>query len=772
MAKKVTLNISKTMADKIPYKRCYEELGIIEIEKNIFTRGYQIENSKEQIQTSFHIQLVRSCMETILKDIALKGFSYQFCVRNRRLDPQKYLKDIFVTEQGEEKLDKYIGAYNKTVRENISVGHNNFETKVYYIVSVVTEIVEDAIDQFNSIDETIKNNFSMLYGYIARPMNLMERLETLFDIYHPENKETFGTIVDYDGMGFSFHSMQLMKLKTKDIIAPNHYIDTERDYIKVGSMYARGLFINSIPENVADTVLIDIMGVSSNSVLSILYLPMDSEVGLSASAHAVKNNVYTKTVPICDTVEDRKSKKTEIREYLIKETEQTYFEKTALELFKDSVAKGNPTILTSFVIVLFADDLEELKRDTHLLKLSASKYAIQIRTADNLQNESFQTALPLNHAKIDIKRTFSIDRLSHMPPLNIQSLFEQVRMFQGLNAINDNLVFIDRKNNLSGMIAGIKNSGKTFTCKREIFNALATTKDEVILLTKNPKEYEHFTNELDGIICYKFHPDFADVDENFNLNEPLEELRKMVLETCITYGSGFYKKKYKNLTGDKDIFLEDEKKNIYKKVEIEAEQLKGYSNFKDMLDYAVSNFIHFEMFLSAMNNYKVYGTLPQNRLRVISLEDEMELIIQLSYFLDYAVRAKKKNKSIWLFVEGVDELLYSKTGSKFSITLLDTMEKLRIPITFVIENIVHIFANQDASMEFDYLINQMNYFKLMGLGPIERKKLVEKLNIADALIPYITDREPGEGIILTSTSNVPFTDRLGNKNNSFYKLFY
>ena len=66
----------------------------------------------------------------------------------------------------------------------------------------------------------------------------------------------------------------------------------------------------------------------------------------------------------------------------------------------------------------------------------------------------------------------------------------------------------------------------------------------------------------------------------------------------------------------------------------------------------------------------------------------------------------------------------------------------------------------------------MNYFKLFGLGPIERKQFIEKLNIADTLIPYIADREPGEGIILTSTSNIAFTDRLGDEKHSFYKLFY
>lgn len=760
------------MSDKIPYVRCYEEYGIIETENNTYSIGYEICRPIERIQAQFNIQLVRNSMETILKENALEGMSFQFCVRNRRVDTQDYLKGILVSEQGEEKLNSYICAYNKTIRENTSIGHNNFETKVYFILSYRIETVEEAIEKFQRLDVSIKEQFSKMYGYIATSMSLKERLESVFDIYHPENKENFGTVVDYDGTGFSFHSMQLMKLTTKDLVAPRFYDDSESSYLKVGNIYARGLFINSIPINVPDTVLIDIMSVSSNSVLSVACEPIESEIGFSASLKEVKENTYTKIVPIRDTVEDRKARRTQVKEYPIKESEQTYFHQASLELFKDSVAKGNPTMLTSFVIVLFADDLEELDRDTRLLKLSASKYAVQIRTADKLQNETFQSVLPLNNSKIDVKRVFSIDRLSTMPPMNIQSLFEQIRAFHGLNAINDNLVLIDRHNNLSGLITGIEHSGKTFACKREVFNALATTEDEIIILTKKTEQYEYFINELGGSMVYDFHPDFIDVDVNFNLNDSPEELRKAVLEACITYGNGFYKKKYKTLTGENDSILENEKMSTYRKVEAEAERLKLFNNFAELFDYAATNYMQFEIFLSAMDRYRVYGELPESRLKVVNIENDMDLIIKLSSFWDYAVQMKKKNKGIWIYMDGADELLYATTGSDLAIALLDRTEKLHIPVTFVIDDAVHIFTNQDASIEFDYLINKINYFKLLGLGPIERKQFIEKLNIADSLIPYITDREPGEGLIITSTQNIPFTDRIESERHDFYKLFY
>lgn len=58
MAKKSNLNISKSLADNIPYLRCYEECGIIETQNNVYTRGYEISNPEEKVQTQFMIGLV------------------------------------------------------------------------------------------------------------------------------------------------------------------------------------------------------------------------------------------------------------------------------------------------------------------------------------------------------------------------------------------------------------------------------------------------------------------------------------------------------------------------------------------------------------------------------------------------------------------------------------------------------------------------------------------------------------------------------------------
>lgn len=104
--------------------------------------------------------------------------------------------------------------------------------------------------------------------------------------------------------------------------------------------------------------------------------------------------------------------------------------------------------------------------------------------------------LPLNHMKINVRRVFTVEQSAAFQPLQIQSVFERVRTFYGLNAINDNLIFLDRSNYVSALIAGAGCTGKTFTLKREVVNTLISAMDDVAILARSPEEYRQFADRM------------------------------------------------------------------------------------------------------------------------------------------------------------------------------------------------------------------------------------------------------------------------------------
>ena len=508
----------------------------------------------------------------------------------------------------------------------------------------------------------------------------------------------------------------------------------------------------------------DFASVSSNSISSIHYQRLDEELGFRVAAKLVRDNTEVKNIPIRDTVSDRKKHRMQRQESNIRDEEDEYFYRAALKLFKQSKAKKQTALQVAFVITLFADSLEELERDTSLLHLSAAKYACQIRCMDLQQSEGFQSVLPLCNLKVNVRRVFTVEQMAVMQPLSIQGIFEKVRTFYGLNAINDNFVFMDRANFPTALIAGIADTGKTTSVKREATNTILSTRDEVVILARYPEEYAAYAERMKGYILHDFCPDIFDKDNNYNLNGDKEKLQKIFLEAYLTSKIGFHRQN----------MLPEVLRECYKQAEQEAELLCRFGSLEEALLYAKDHPVELKYFIKTLENF-IFAADRMNgkhRLTVMGYEKEDELLVKLDYLWNYAVESKKKNRTVWIFVDSVDDLLYSMTGSDYLISLLERAEMLKIPVTLVIQDAVHIVTNQKAAIEFDYLLNKIRYFKLLSLGPIERKKFIERLNISQQLIPYFVERGPGEGILITPSANVAFNDRFEEKDNEFYKLFH
>lgn len=397
------------MHNNIPYRYCYEEGGMIEIEKDIYTGSYEIVPPNKEMKGSYNSKMTKMIMEEILQKLAEK-FSFQFTIRNRYRDKEEYLASVMIDEKGAGDAYSHLkNLYNNVLQENCDIGHNNFAHTVYLTITTEAHTPEQALEIFAEADTWIKEIFYSLYGFQARAMTLEERLELLHDIYHPgAHNEEFGAKVDYDGKGFSIKSMQRMNMDTKDVIAPEYYDCKSRDYMRVGNFYVRTYFINSIPENISDSVLLDLASVSSNSVLSIHYEQVDEELGFQVAAKHVKDNTEVKNIPVRDTVQDRKEHRVRRQERAVRQNEEEYFYQSALNMFKRAKSQSHTLLQASFVITLFAESMEELERDSKLLRVSASKYVCQIRCLDLQQNEGFQSMLPLNNLKVNVKRMFQL----------------------------------------------------------------------------------------------------------------------------------------------------------------------------------------------------------------------------------------------------------------------------------------------------------------------------------------------------------------------------
>ena len=119
---------------------------------------------------------------------------------------------------------------------------------------------------------------------------------------------------------------------------------------------------------------------------------------------------------------------------------------------------------------------------------------------------------------------------------------------------------------------------------------------------------------------------------------------------------------------------------------------------------------------------------------------------------------KKKNRSNWIFIDHADALLQQNQAADYLAKYQVNASMMQTILTIVVQNSAALLASPDSAVAYETILQGSGYIKLLSQGPKERKRLSDVLNIPHALISYITNVEPGKGVILTPSSNITFND--------------
>lgn len=763
--------LKNEIMEKIPYQQVFEEEGIVETEPGRYCRAYAIEDISADNIKSYNSDLISKRFSMLLNDLP-EDACLQFVIHNRLIGPDTFLKKVLVVDNREAELGEWIQKYNKTVVDCAGIGHNNTKKLQFFTLSIPADIPEEALKRFREMDETVKKHFLGIMDMRVEGLDAISLLKVLYSMLNPKQNEFAKKIAGE----VSLKAIKRAKKTTKELIMPRSFLTMSNHMLLNGDTYARAFFITSLPANVTQNLISDVTSISSNMLFSITYEPVDSQYGLEVTGRRVADNTVIQQAAKRDTIKDRRAKTIVKTETLISQSEEAYFEKAALRTMQESVALGMKAMLCTLVIVLYADDYDALERDTKLLHISTSKFACQTKCLDLQQTEGFVSALPLCTVRVDCRRLFTIEKLAKIPPLNIQEILQKDGLFYGLNTINDNLVLLNRKNspNMAGLIAGTEHSGKTFQCRREIFNALISTNDRVFVVTAGD-EYDAFAKTLGGEKTQSLTINPFEMESHYGLINADAYSKSLMLEALLEAAN---RNRDKILT---EAEIEQEAQNATINEETDRLMKVFESNQVNPNDAeAVLNYLQnpgFEKFKGIHSllaaSVREGNILPDNRLTVIKVNGAVELILTLDYLYNRGIRDKMANRSAWVFVDPIDPLLYGEQTAAFLTDYIKRTNALKNVITLVLQSAVKLFTDTNASYRTDDLVAECGYFKLLNQGAIERKAFTRLLNIPHSLVNYITGADLGRGIILTSASNTAFDDCFTDDEDtgSFYSLF-
>ena len=286
---------------------------------------------------------------------------------------------------------------------------------------------------------------------------------------------------------------RFLKRKTlKEIIAPSGIDASNIDHLEIISSakrYARSFFVSSLPRMTTFPEIFRDLYMFGDINTSIFINPVKEDKSQNELNRAI-NELETERIVAAD------------RGNINRESTLTQKRFEAEEL-RDQIAAGfNKLFEASVVSTLFTYSLEDLDRYTKLLSSEMAKSLVGIKTAWGMQEEAFQTNLPLANDKIKKIHTFDRNSMGTVFPFTTSEVGHPTGVPIGFNKQTGTPVLFDNFHssltNYNMVIFAKSGAGKSVTMKTLISRSSVLMGIESLALDAEG-EYTIVAEALGGI---------------------------------------------------------------------------------------------------------------------------------------------------------------------------------------------------------------------------------------------------------------------------------
>ena len=254
-------------------------------------------------------------------------------------------------------------------------------------------------------------------------------------------------------------SLSINKSTLKDLLAPSGIDASHYDYLEIFSKisrFARSFYLTTIPRQATFPYFLS--GIYE-------FGDINASVYITPISETTSQNQLNKQIVELQSERYVAHDRGDINRESVLSTKQA-----EAEALRDQIAAGyNKLFDATIICTLFAYNKAELDKLSELLAMEASKNLLGLKAAWALQEEAFQSNLPLNNNKISRKHTFDRGSMSTVFPfVNAEAGHNMgvpigINKQTGLPIIFDN--FSSSLANYNMIIFGKSGAGKSVTIK-------------------------------------------------------------------------------------------------------------------------------------------------------------------------------------------------------------------------------------------------------------------------------------------------------------------
>lgn len=738
-----------TVEDTLPYLRMMKN-GICQLDENRYNKTIAFQDINYQLALEEDRDLVFNQFANFLNSFD-PSVSFEFSYINQMGRNQEMEEAIKIPDKGDG-YDDIRSEFRTMLKDQLAKGNNGLKKSKYITFTVEADKPEQAVSKLGRLEIDILSSFKAM-GVRAESLSGEERLKLLHNILNPDKK-------------FNFHYQDLKKKEsTKTYIVPDEFNFTPTKYFKFGRYIGRVSHFQILASELSDRMLAE-------------FLDIDDNINISFHIRSIEQSEAIKMVKRKNTDVDKmkieEQKKAVRSGYdmdIIPSDINTYGEDIKL-LLKDLQSRDERMFVVTIVFMNFARTLQKLDNTIAQIASIANRHNCKIKCLDHQQEQGLVSVLPLGDNRIEIQRGLTSSSTAVFIPFTTEELFIDSKnsLYYGLNALSHNLIMADRKllKNPNGLILGTPGSGKSFSAKREMANAILVTDDDVIICDPEG-EYGSLVREFNGEVIKvstksKDYLNPLDINMNYGDGDaPLKDKANFVISMLelVVGGSG--------LTAEEKSVIDRCLPKIYEKYFENPipENMPVLGDLYDMLksqEESVGRKLATEMEIYVTGSLNVFNNQSNVDLnKQLLCFDIKELGTQLKKIGMLVIQDQvwnkvsfnRGNKSTRYYIDEFHLLLKDEQTAQYSVEIWKRFRKWGGIPTGITQNVKDLLASQEIENIFD----NTDFVLMLNQAPGDRDILASKLKISSPQLRYVTNSNAGEGLVFFGNTIVPFVDK-------------
>ncbi len=748
-----------TVEDTIPYLRMFSD-GICQLDERRYSKTIAFQDINYQLALEEDRDLIFN----------------QFANFLNSFDPSVHIELNYVNQMGRNKdlqdaikiADKNDGydevrkEFREMLKMQLNKGNNGLKKMKFVTFTIEADNLDQAKANLNRLEVDILSNFKAM-GVRAESLDGEERLRLIHDMLNPD-----------EDFNFSYQYLK-KKESTKSYITPKVFNFAPAEIFKFGKHIGSTTHFQILASELSDKMLSELLNIEDN-----IYIGFHIDVIEQTEAVKIIKRKNT-DIDKMKIEEQKKAIRAGYDMDIIPSDINTYGNDVK-SMLSDLQNRDERLFLVTIVIMNYARTIQKVENTIAQISSIANKNNCQVKRLTHMQEQGLVTVLPLGRNEIEIQRYLTSSSTAVFMPFTTEELFidSSNSLYYGLNALSQNLIMADRKllKNPNGLILGTPGSGKSFSAKREMANAILVTDDDVIICDPEG-EYGNLVRQFNGEVIKvsaksKDYLNPLDINMNYGDGDaPLKDKANFIMSLLelVVGGSGLtaaeksvidrclpkiYQKYFDNPIPENMPILEDLYNQLLSQDEVVGQKL------------ATELEIYVKGSLNVFNNrsnvdmnkqllcfdIKELGT-QLKKIGMLVIQDQVWNKVSLN----------RGQKATRYYIDEFHLLLKDAQTASYSVEIWKRFRKWGGIPTGITQNVKDLLT----SMEIENIFDNTDFILMLNQASGDREILARKLKISPYQLNYITNSNAGEGLLFFGNTIVPFIDKFP-KNTMLYKL--